>query len=264
MTNAAAIIIGAGSSQSARAVGLKDLSHSDPAAVVIADYARRLGYTQVEELIGPNAKYKKVDDALQQAAAACPAWDTVLIVFSGHGYRMDAGLKCDHYDDMHWCLDDAMMVDHHLLSRTQRFSERTRLFILADCCFAAGGSGRDGMPKMVMAKASAPILAPSALPLSPWEKAVEDGRAAVRRDHTFNCEKPKAETLLFAAADEAPAPAGVFMGALLQVWQPGVEQSFRDLHGQVLALVLQQSANTNTPRLIPANSPLLDAPAFVP
>lgn len=260
MANSTAIIIGVGCGPAIRENGLQPLPHVVPSVERIARNAGDLGYSSVTKLIGPDATHDNVDAALR-AAARRPALDTVLVVFSGHGFEKNVGRFCEYGGaaDQHWCLYDELMVDHHLLMRTQHFAPTTRLYIVADCCFAAAGSGVSGrLARMLTDSASGPLPDLFAGRPAPWESAVDRGREAVRKIPEFNCTPPQAQWFLLAASDTNLAEAGIFMRAFLHAWdEPGARYSFRTFRKRVASL-------GGRPVVRPRNTPLLDAPAFVP
>ena len=258
MPNTIAIVIGVGTGPAISSYGLGNLPHAEPAARLIATHARGLNYSSVTELVGSVAAYGNVDNALRKAAEALPA--TVLIVFSGHGFRKNPGGLCEYGSlDEHWCLHNELMVDDHLLMRTQKFAPSTRVFIVADCCFAADGSGVTGeLARELLRHAAVPLPDLFAQRPKPWDSAVEAGREALRKDPSFNCSPPQAQVLFLGASGSGPSEAGFFMRAFLSaLGEPDAVKSFRAFHQRLAQL-------GGTPVLWTNHNPLLDAPAFVP
>lgn len=262
MPRATAIIIGVSNGDSFDDYSLASLPHAEPAAERIAGYAQALKYDPVVKLIGPDATFDNVDGAFREAAKT--EWDTVLVVFSGHGWQMNSGLRCESdYLDEHWCLYDQLMVDDHLLMLT-KLLQTSRLFIVADCCYAAEGSGRSGdLARELRRHESDPLPDLFLLP-DLWEDAVRTGRAKVREENaTFNCLPPAFDVLLLAAAGREKAEEAVFMRAFLTAWEEGTpRKSFRHFYHRVVQLVTSETASTV--RLVPSNSLLLTRPAFEP
>jgi len=259
MASAKAIIIGVDAGPAIREYGLPELTYAEDGARQIAEYATALRY-DVTTLVGPEATYQNVDGALREAADPVIGWETVLVVFSGHGVRKDSGMRCDYNEfDEHWCLHNELMVDDHLLMRMQAFAEGTYLFVVADCCFAGGGSGWEGAPMRKLLRHAANLMS-GFVPGLPkfWENDVDAGRKLVRKDAAFNCSHPKAQFLLLASSDQDAAEAGPFMKAFLTAWQePAARSTFRAFRDRMLKL-------GGRPVLLPSDSPLLDMPAFAP
>lgn len=260
MENSAAIIIGVGCGPAGKGNGLPPLPHAEPAAVRIAQYVGGLGYNSVQSLIGPAATHDNVEIALRAAADVQPALNTVLIVFSGHGFQQDAGRFCEYGSlDEHWCLYDEFMVDHYLLMLTQRFASTTRLFIVADCCYAAEASGVSGRLARALAQnASGPLPDLFARRPASWEGSVDQRREAVVKKPGFDCSPPQAQWLLLAASADDESEPGVFMSAFLRAWEePDARSTFRAFWMRLVGL-------GGRPVLRPDKSPLLDLPAFAP
>jgi hypothetical protein len=254
MARATAIIIGVDKGPTIEKYGLKQLTYAENGAEQIAKFAKATGYDPVVKLVGPSATFDRVDEALRNAGEVNPPWDAVLLMFSGHGFRKDSGLRCDHWMDEHWCLHDELMVDDHLLMRTQKFAATTKLFIVADCCFAGGGSGLDGLPKLLQRAVS--FLSDLVWRRrEAWEGDADAGRRAVL---DFDCSPPRARVLLLASSSQTVAEAGPFMRAFLTAaGEPTALSSFNAFAGRMRAL-------EGRPMLLPVDSPLRTEPAFKP
>lgn len=258
MARATAVIIGVDDGPAIQQYHLPILTYAENGACKIAEYASDLLYDPITKLIGPDATYDRVDDALRRVAEAQPAWETVLIVFSGHGFRKNSGRRCNDQLDEHWCLHDKLMVDDHLLMRTQKFASTTRVFIVADCCFAARGSGFDGLPKELIRRALNVLPDRLGWRRTFWENDVDAGRKRVWEVPHFDCSSPKAELLLLASSAQSSAEAGPFMDAFLKAWaEPRARSSFSAFADRMRTL-------GGKPVLLPNDSPLLKAPAFMP
>jgi hypothetical protein len=254
MGRAIAIVIGVDKGPAIDKYGLATLTYAENGAEQIATFARTLGYDPVVTLVGPQATFERVDKALREAGEVNPPWDTVLLVFSGHGIRKDSGLRCDHWKDEHWCLYNDLMVDDHLLMRTQKFAPKTKLFIVADCCFAGGGSGMYGLP-MLLQRAAGFLSNLFTWKPKAWENDVDTGRKAVP---DFDCSPPRAKVLLLASSSQAVSDAGPFMRAFLKASSdPTALSSFNAFADRVRTL-------GGRPVLRPKGSPLRTEPAFKP
>jgi hypothetical protein len=261
MARTTAIIIGVGEGPEIDRLNLIHLTYAEPGAETIAGYAHNLGYDPVIRLIGPDATLNRVVNAIDTVSRLRPPLDTVLIVFSGHGHQQDSGGLCEYQGmDEHWCLRNGLLVDDRLLLLTQQFASTTRLLIVADCCFAAEGSGAHGeLFRKLMRRTSNLLADLFAGPRRRWRREIEDARAALRRELLVgNCRPPDARWLLFGSSGSTPAETGKFMEAFLRAWnEPGARTSFRTFSKELRRL-------GGAPVVLAQDSALLDDPAFVP
>jgi hypothetical protein len=253
MSRAIAIVIGVGSGPLISNEGLETLDYAEPGASDILKRAVAVGYTPGPNLIGPNATLANVEAALRAAVKADPPWDTVLLVFSGHGLSEDSGGLCESgSEDEHWCLHDKLLVDDHLLQFTQQLAPATRLYIVADCCYAAEGSGIKGLVARLLRRAGR-FLTEAGKRQSSWAAAVK-----AQRDMLFDCSEPSAQWILFGASSSSPAEAKAFMNAFLAAWdQPPPQPTFREFEIRI-------RANYGKPAVRCKDASLLDLRAFVP
>ncbi len=260
MRRSVAIVIGVCDGPALTRHSLPSLDHPEAAAVKIADHAHRLGYAEVKRFIGRDAKRADVEEAISVAADGPNQPDTVFIFFSGHGHQDGANGRCeDGTLDEHWCLYDELLVDHRLLQLTRRFASTTRLFIVADCCFAALGSGVAGMPlEMGMETASLALEDPPTVAQALWDREVEVGRAEAKKYGVPSCAPPQARWILIAASATQMAQANVFMTAFLKAWEEsGTRSSFQTFYDRV-------AHYGGLPYRDYADATLLDEPAFDP
>jgi hypothetical protein len=260
MPRATAIIIGVGEGPEMDRLNLPHLDYAESGAREIAGYAHNLGYDPVIRLIGPDATLQGVIDAIDAASKVSPPLDTVLIVFSGHGYRCDSGGRCEYGgQDEHWCLRTGLLVDDQLLLLTKQFKRSTRLLIVSDCCYAAEGSGVHGeLFRKLMRRLSNGVADLFGGPERRWGREIEASHEALRLELVGDCLPPEARWLLFGASGSGTAEAGKFMGAFLRAWnEPDARKSFRTFWKSLERLRV-------APVVLPEDSPLLDDPAFEP
>jgi hypothetical protein len=119
----------------------------------------RCGYPedQVRELTSDDATRAALLGALEEIADATVGSDTVILYFSGHGYRVEATttqffLMPFGYDVAQ--LEETAISDSEL-SQALRRIESGRLLLILDCCHA-GGVGDIKAPGVVLAKAPMP------------------------------------------------------------------------------------------------------------
>lgn len=260
MPRATAIIIGVGEGPEIDRLSLQRLNYAEPGAEKIAGYAHDLGYDPVVRLIGPEATLAGVVNAINAASRVKPPLDTVLIVFSGHGYHRNSGGRCEFEGpDEHWCLRDGLLVDDQLLLLTKQFELPTRLLIVADCCYAAEGSGIHGISfRNLIRRVSNQIGDMLDGSQRRWTSEIEGAHETLRRELVGDCLPPKARWLFFGASGSGSADAGKFMTAFLRAWnEPGARKSFR---------TFRKSLNDlgGEPVVLPEDSSLLDDPAFEP
>jgi hypothetical protein len=257
MPRATAIIIGVGE-PAIDGLDLIHLPYAEPGAETIAGYAHDLGYDPVIRLIGPDATLGRVVTAIDTVSKLRPPLDTVLIVFSGHGYQQNSGGRCEYGGlDEHWCLRNGLLVDDQLLLLTKQFDLPTRLLIVADCCYAAEGSGIHGeLFRKLMRHVSNLVGDLFGGQQRRWTREITGAHEALRRELVGDCLPPEARWLFFGASGSGPADAGKFMSAFLSAWnEPGARTSFR---------TFWKSLKKCAPVVLPENSPLLDDPAFKP
>jgi hypothetical protein len=160
----------------------------------------------------------------------------------------DDGDGCDET----WCLHDGILPDDTLVDLWRRFSPGVRVIVVAESCFS-GGSFRDGDGVQVVARRSVwrgePVMpSVTSLPTTCIAEAPHDAY------------KIGASILAISAArEDQTARDGVFMEALMGVWNDGAfTGSFCDLFREVRERVMARA--DHEPQIMMLGAPDTDFP----
>jgi hypothetical protein len=219
----------------------RPLKHSEASAWRMAALAEQAGYDALQLLRGREATRQAVDDALAGAARTLVKGDTLFVSFSGHGTQL-RDLDGDDYGwDETWCLYDGVLLDDKLAGFWRLFESGVRIVVVSESCFGAGMLRNDEYAAYARARAPGRRRRTKrSAPAAGGGAEAGEGRVSCIGEPPNDAYGIRAGVLLLSAATEdEPGRDGMYMEALLEVWDGGAFRgSYCELHAQLCARLM--------------------------